>query len=72
MRVTYPVLNIIQKNESDRKYTSALHKIEDHNRDYHKSLHIKKYYNDLDIISLYNRQADMKRYDNRTHIDIFV
>jgi hypothetical protein len=68
MRVTYPVLNYIRKLEMDyhylkhsqtrTDYVGHLHKKSDHYRD--------------DMIALYNKRGDLKRYQNRTTIDIFL
>ena len=68
MRVTYPVLDYIRKVELDHRYLRSFQ----NTIDYVDHLHKKSDHYKQDIISLYNRQADIKRYDNRIHIDIFV
>jgi len=68
MRVTYPVLETIKK-------TGATHNtnIDEHKRSDHiQHTHVKDYHRVTDLIALYNRQGDLKRYFDSHHIDIFV
>ena len=68
MRVSYHRLDDIRRTEHNREYNSHIHKTEDFNRHLNrKSRHEHNFY-----IDLYNKQADLKRFTNRTTIDIFI
>jgi hypothetical protein len=68
MRVTYPVLDYIRKNEINHQYIRQTHIVED----YHSVLINKHRHDTTYWTELYNKQADIKHYQNRTTIDIFV
>ena len=68
MRVTYPTLNQIIKTENDHRYIISNYKREAHN----KPRLVKAYYNEMELIDLYNKKADLKRYETRTTVDIFI
>jgi hypothetical protein len=68
MRVTYPVLDYIRKNEINHQYIRQTHIVEDH----HAVIVSKHRHENARWTETYNKQADIKHYENRTTIDIFV
>lgn len=68
MRVTYPALEDIKRVERNHQYLTAAQTTIDHNHHRHvKDKHVRD-----EWIALYNKQGDLKRYQNRTTIDIFI
>jgi len=68
MRVTYPFVAALRKNEMDHQYLKSAQTRTDYVDHLHrKSDHIKS-----DMIALYNIKGELKRYQDRTTIDIFL
>jgi hypothetical protein len=68
MRVSFHRLDDIRHAEHNREYNKQIHITEDFNRHLNrKSRHEHNLY-----IDLYNKKADLKRYVDRTTIDVFV
>jgi len=68
MRVTYPFLAALRKNEMDHHYLKSAQT----RTDYVDHLHKKGDHIKSDMIALYNKRGDLKRYQDRTTIDIFL
>jgi hypothetical protein len=68
MRITYPALEVIRRTEINHQIRSS-----DNNKaDYIGHNRKKDYHYQADLIALYNRNAELKRYYDRTHIDVFI
>jgi hypothetical protein len=66
MRITYIQLADIHKNRNDHEYIRESQTRSDLNRHLNKTKSVENTF----YIDLYNKKADLKRYTDRTHIDI--
>ena len=68
MRVSYHRLDDIRTLAHHREIGKHIHRSEDYNRHLNRKSQVEHHF----YTELYNKQADLKRYTNRTTVDIFA